>query len=122
MKKIQTLALALALVALGSVSWAATNLNLSRSMQKPPETTASNLNLSKSNINRSRVTQVNVREKTFSVEVTFSAAKLSKLPTVGEIIDITYTETAGGQTATKVKSSKGIQQFLWRPTKPPPSC
>lgn len=53
MKKVQTLTLALALVALGSVSWAATSLNSSRSMQKqPPETAATNLNSSRSNIYR----------------------------------------------------------------------
>ena len=48
-----------------------------------------------------KVTEVNNQAKTFTVmtkgnAVVFSAAKLSKLPTVGEIVDITYTETTGG--------------------------
>lgn len=48
-----------------------------------------------------KVTEVNNQAKTFTVmakgkAVVFSAAKLSKLPTVGEIVDITYTETPGG--------------------------
>ena len=48
-----------------------------------------------------KVTAVNNQAKTFTVmakgkAVVFSAAKLSKLPTVGEIVDITYTETPGG--------------------------
>jgi hypothetical protein len=68
MKKLLTLALALALVALGSVSWAATSLNSSRIMQKPPETASSNLNSSRSNIYRAKVTKVNLKAKTFVVE------------------------------------------------------
>lgn len=43
-----------------------------------------------------RVMQVNEKNKTLTVAVVFSAAKLSKFPTVGQIIDITYTETPGG--------------------------
>jgi hypothetical protein len=48
-----------------------------------------------------KVTQVNEKAKTFTVmakgkAVTFNAAKLKVLPKVGEIIDITYTETPGG--------------------------
>lgn len=48
-----------------------------------------------------KVTEVNNQAKTFTVmakskTVVFSAAKLSKLPTVGEIVDITYTQTPGG--------------------------
>ena len=53
MKKMQTLAIALALVALGSVSWSATSLNSSRIMQKkPPDPQSINLNSSRSNIYR----------------------------------------------------------------------
>jgi hypothetical protein len=53
MKKVQTLALALALAAVWSVSWAATSLNSSRSMQKqPPDPASINLNSSRSNIYR----------------------------------------------------------------------
>jgi hypothetical protein len=109
MKKSLTLALALALVALGSVSWAATSLNSSRSMQKkPPETAATNLNSSRSNIYRVKVTRVNKEDKTFAVEVNFSAAKLEALPKVGETIDIIYTQTTPGGSleAVKLNSSK----------------
>jgi hypothetical protein len=53
MKKMQTLAIALALVALGSVSWSATSLNSSRIMQKkPPDPQSISLNSSRSNIYR----------------------------------------------------------------------
>jgi hypothetical protein len=45
---------------------------------------------------KGKVTEVNNQAKTFTVAVVFSAAKLSKLPTVGQIVDITYTETPGG--------------------------
>jgi hypothetical protein len=48
-----------------------------------------------------KVTEVNMTAKTFTViskgkSVTFAAAKLKALPKVGEIIDITYTQTPGG--------------------------
>jgi hypothetical protein len=48
-----------------------------------------------------KVTEVNNQAKTFTAmangkEVVFSAATLSKLPTVGEILDITYTGPPGG--------------------------
>ncbi len=48
-----------------------------------------------------KVTQVDEKAKTFTVmskgkEVTFSAAELKFLPTVGQIVDITYTQTGGG--------------------------
>jgi hypothetical protein len=58
------------------------------------------------------VTQVNPTANTFTVmakgkAVTFAAAKLKALPNVGEILDITYTETPGGSMeATTVKGSK----------------
>ena len=40
-------------------------------------------------------------------EFTFSGAKLKALPKVGDVIDITYTHTAGGpMEATTVKGSK----------------
>lgn len=107
MKKVQTLTLALALVALGSVSWAATSFNSSRNMQKGPETTASNLNLSKSNINRlpGKVTRVDEKDKTFDLTVTFSAEKMKgdisrDAFKVGDTIDVTYTQTPGGPMAT----------------------
>lgn len=78
MKKVQTLVLTLALVALGSVSWAATNLNSSRSMQKgSPEPTASNLNLSKSNINR-LVYETSVVTSTQATEILQDLDKFGK--------------------------------------------
>ncbi len=58
------------------------------------------------------VTKVNEKEKTFVVtangkEVNFSARELKALPAVGETIDITYNQTAGGPlVAAAVKSSK----------------
>jgi hypothetical protein len=55
---------------------------------------------------KGKVTEVNNQAKIFTVAVVFSAAKLSMLPTVGEIIDISYVETPGGLAATTVKSSK----------------
>ena len=40
-----------------------------------------------------KVTKVNAKNKTFAVEVTFSAKDLKNpLPKVGEIIDITFTQ------------------------------
>ena len=58
-----------------------------------------------------KVTQVNPTAKTFTVmakgqAVTFTAANLT-LPKVGEILDITYTETPGGtKKATTINSTK----------------
>ena len=48
-----------------------------------------------------KVTEVNNQAKTFTVTakgkaVVFSGANLAKLPKVGEVVDITYTETPGG--------------------------
>lgn len=59
-----------------------------------------------------KVTQVNPTANTFTVmsngqAVTFSAAKLPALPKVGEIIDITHTQTSGGpMEATTIKTTK----------------
>jgi hypothetical protein len=59
-----------------------------------------------------KVTQVDAKAKTFTViskdqAVTFSAATLPALPKVGEIIDITYTQTPGGpMQATTINSTK----------------
>lgn len=110
MKKVLTLTLALALVAVGSVSGAATSLNSFRNMQKkPPETMNSNLNSSRSNVYRVTVTQVNMNDKIFDVEATFSGTNLTvPLPGIGNIIDVTYTQpTPGGpMKATTVKGHK----------------
>ena len=110
MKKLLTLALALALVTLGSVSWAATRPKSSRIMQKggPPKTDSISLNSSRSNVYRVKVTQVNKENKTFTVEVTFSAAKLEALPKVGDVIATTYNPPipGGPPEATTIKGSK----------------
>lgn len=116
MKKMQPLAIAL--FALASVSGAATTLNSSGSMQKQPETDATNLNSSRSNIYRVKVTKVDEKNKTFAVEVTFSAAKPKPVPTprppsgtpagtgiatqesrsaVGDVIDVIYTPNPTGE-------------------------
>ena len=48
-----------------------------------------------------RVTKVDDRSRTFTVErdgkeYTFSGARLRDLPTVGQVLDISYTQTGGG--------------------------
>ncbi len=59
-----------------------------------------------------KVTQVDEKANTFTVTlngqaVTFSAATLPSLPIVGQIIDITYTQTPGGpMEATNLNLSK----------------
>ena len=59
-----------------------------------------------------KVTEVNNQAKAFTVTskgkaVVFSAENLSKLPTVGQIVDITYTETTGGpMKTTTINASK----------------
>jgi hypothetical protein len=65
-----------------------------------------------------KVTQVNPTAKTFTVmakgqAVTFTAANLT-LPKVGEILDITYTQTPGGpMEATTTKSTKSKTGDYW---------
>ena len=102
MKK--SLTLALVLVALAVFP------GLGVAQQKSPptdvETKTTTIKTSKSNgserlavshqVVTGKVTQVSERNKTFAVEVTFSAAKLGKLPSVGQIVDITYTENPDG--------------------------
>ena len=59
-----------------------------------------------------KVTEVNNQAKTFTVTskgkaVVFPAATLSKLPAIGQIVDITYTETPSGERkTTTVNTSK----------------
>ena len=48
-----------------------------------------------------KVTEVNARAKTFTITskgktVVFSGASLSALPKVGQVVDITYTQSPGG--------------------------
>jgi hypothetical protein len=54
-----------------------------------------------------KVMDVNNQTKTFTVTVkgkavVFSGANLAKLPRVGDVVDITYTETPGGGPLTSV--------------------
>jgi hypothetical protein len=111
MKKVLTLTLARALVAVASVSWAATSLNsFGNTQKKPPETMNSNLNSARSNVYRVKVTEVDAKDKTFAVEATFSGKNLTvPLPEIGKMVDVTYAQTPSGSmaaTATTVKGSK----------------
>jgi hypothetical protein len=119
MKKLLTLALAL--VALGSVSGAATSLDSSRKMQKkPPETMSSNLNSSRSNVYRVMVKQVNVKDKTFAVGVNFSAKNLNgPLPEVGKGIYIAYNQpTPGGTMEAVAQGSEDGAMISYRAATP----
>jgi hypothetical protein len=60
-----------------------------------------------------RVTKVDDRSRTFTVErdgkeYTFSGARLRYLPTVGQVLDISYNQTGGGGLleATNLNSSR----------------
>jgi hypothetical protein len=83
MKKLQALGLALGLVALGSVTWAAGSLNSSPNRDKEPRVTGT-------------VIRVNEKDRTFAVEVTFSARNLRALPEVGKLVDVTFTQATPG--------------------------
>jgi hypothetical protein len=112
MKKALTLIVALALVALGSVSWAATHPDSSRGPQKgqpTPNPDSISLNSSRSNVYKVKVTHVSMTDKTFTVEFNFSAAKLEALPKVRDVIATTYAETTSGGAleATTIKSAPG---------------
>ncbi len=120
MKK-STLALALALVALWSVSWAATHPDSSREPQKgqpTPNPDSLNLNSSRSNIYRVKVTHVSA-DKTFTVEVTFAAKNLKDpFPREGDVIDVIYNPppTPGDPpAATTVKGSKSNSSYRVAP-------
>lgn len=45
---------------------------------------------------KGKVTEINSQVKTFTVVVVFSAAKLRNLPTIGQVVDITYSQPVGG--------------------------
>jgi hypothetical protein len=98
MKKLLTLTLALAVLAtLSGLAIAATTIKSSKS--NTSDRAAADQAASKQMTGK--VTEVNSQAKTFTVmakgkAVVFSAAKLGKLPRLGEIVDITYTETPGG--------------------------
>ena len=54
-----------------------------------------------------KVMEVNSQAKTFTLEAkgktaVFSGANLSRLPRVGEVVDVTYTETPGGGPLTSI--------------------
>ena len=98
MKKLLSMTLSIALLAtLGGLATAATTIRSSKSNSSYRE--AADQATPKQMTGK--VTAVNNQAKTFTVmakgkAVVFSAAKLSKLPTVGEIVDINYTEAPGG--------------------------
>lgn len=100
MKKLRTFAMALMVLA------ASSGLGVAQQKAFGAETQHLYLKIT------GKVTQVNEMAKTFTVmskgqAVTVSAAKLPVLPKVGEIIDITYTQTPGGpMEAVKLNSSK----------------
>lgn len=97
MKKLLTSILALAMLATFS------GLSTAGTTVKGSKSNADNVAADKSSpkLITGKVTEVNNQAKTFTVmakgkAVVFSAANMSKLPTVGQIVDITYTETPGG--------------------------
>jgi len=109
MKKLLTLALALAVLATFSgLATAATSVRSGKSNSS--ERVAADKASPK--LMTGKVTQVNPTAKTFTVQttnglVTFNAATLPALPKVGEMVDITATPTpAGPMNATTVRSSK----------------
>ncbi len=108
MDKLSTLIVVL--VALASLSGLATAANAARSAES---NSTERVALDKTSIRllRAEVTEVNDQAVTFAAAVEFSAAALSELPKVGEIIDITYSETPGGLRATTVKSSKSNSSY-----------
>jgi hypothetical protein len=98
MKKLLPLTLALSVLATFSgLATAATTIKSSKSNASDPVAA----DKASPKLLTGKVTEVNNQAKTFTVmakgkAVVFSAAKLSKLPTVGEIVDITYTQTTPG--------------------------
>jgi hypothetical protein len=79
-----------------------------------------NLNTSRSNIYRAKVTLVSAKAKTFKViadgkEFTFNFPKQGPLPKVGNILDITYTERPGGKSLELIAVSDSNAV-----TRPPP--
>jgi len=97
MKKLLTMTVALTvLTTFSGLATAATSVKASKSNQS--ERTADKAS---PKLMTGKVTAVNPVAKTFTVmsngqAVTFSAAKLPSLPIVGQILDITYTQTPGG--------------------------
>ena len=107
MKKLLTLTLALAMLA------TLVGLATAETTDKSTQSNTSARGKPTKDQMTGKVTEVNNQARTFTVmaqgkAVVFSGAKLSKLPAVGEVVDITYTETPGGGplTSTNLNSSK----------------
>ena len=95
MGRLRLLTLSLALLAtVSGIAIAATNAESRSALSDRSTTDALSPKLL-----TGRVTEVNTQAKTFTVAVTFSADTLSKLPTVGQIIDVAYTKTPDGRMA-----------------------
>jgi hypothetical protein len=95
MKKLLNLTLALAMLA------ASIGLAVAQTTDKSTMSGTSNRGKPSKEQMTGKVMEVNNQAKTFTVAakgktVVFSGANLSKLPKVGEVVDITYTETPGG--------------------------
>jgi hypothetical protein len=106
MKKLLTLALALVALAVFTDPAGAQQKGTQKSPAaavetKQPAAPAKNSAHAMETMMTGTVTQVNEKAKTFTVmangkEVTFSAKEMRALPAVGDVIDITYTQTPGG--------------------------
>ena len=95
MNKLLTLTLAVAMLT-SLMGFAA-----AQTTDKPPTSSTSNRGKPTKEQMTGKVMEVNNQAKTFTVTakgkaVVFSGANLAKLPKVGEVVDITYTETPGG--------------------------
>lgn len=95
MKKLLNLTLALAILA------TSIGLVAGQTPEKPTMSGQSNRGKPTKEQMTGKVMEVNNQARTFTVEakgktVVFSGANLSKLPKVGEVVEITYTETSGG--------------------------
>lgn len=118
MKKLLTLALALAVLAVFTGLGAAEQKGEKKSQptgveKKQPATGEKTVDKASPKLMTAcKVTGVDPKGKTFTVmakgkPVIFSATKLKVLPKVGEIIDITYSETPGGpMEATTINTTK----------------
>jgi hypothetical protein len=113
MKKLLILALGVVVLA-AFTSLSAAQQQERKAWEKPAEkpTQGKLPFVGKQQLMTGKVTQVNPTTHTFTVMangqmVTFNAAKLPALPKIGEIIDITYTQTPGGpMQATTINNSK----------------
>ena len=95
MKKLLSLTLAVAMLT------TLIGLATAQTTDKPATSNTSNRGKPTKEQMTGKVMEVNNQAKTFTVTakgkaVVFSGANLAKLPKVGEVVDITYTETPGG--------------------------